>query len=104
MEAIQNVELPFIKGEFLYVGEEVRDMLINGYKAVNELELWWYIKKPIDSFMFCNDININKIYKKMEELGYKGHSGYSFGWTMRQLEFIANYGEEEFKKKYISFK
>jgi hypothetical protein len=34
----------------------------------------------------------------MEELGYDGHSGASFGWTMRTMQYIANHGEKKYKE------
>jgi hypothetical protein len=34
----------------------------------------------------------------MEQLGYYGHSGSSFGLTMRTMQYIARNGEEKFKK------
>jgi len=37
------------------------------------------------------------INQKMEELGYDGHSGFSFGFTMRTMQYIANEGEERYK-------
>jgi hypothetical protein len=36
----------------------------------------------------------------MVELGYDGHSGCSFGYTMRIMQYIAKYGEEKYKKDY----
>ena len=36
--------------------------------------------------------------KKMGELGYYGHSGVSFGFIMREMQFIAQKGEKEYKK------
>ena len=40
----------------------------------------------------------------MLELGYIGHSAYSFNWTMKQMQFIAKFGEEKFKENYINNK
>jgi hypothetical protein len=33
----------------------------------------------------------------MVELGYNGHSGSSFGYTMRAMQYIAQNGEEKYK-------
>ena len=38
----------------------------------------------------------------MEELGYNGHSGYSFGWTMRQMQYIAEHGESNYMDTYLT--
>ena len=95
----------FIKGQFLYIKEEsTREMLHNGYQAITILELWNYMKKNTDSYMYSynNDPNISIISNKMNELGYYGHSGFSFGWTMRQLQQIAIHGEDFYMKQYNS--
>jgi hypothetical protein len=46
--------------------------------------------------MWSNDKEVNLIANKIIELGYDGHSGFSFGWTMRQLQYIAINGEEKY--------
>ena len=61
-------------------------------------ETWNFVKQPTESFMMSNDNRIWIITAKMEELGYNGHSGCSFGWTMRQMQYIARNGEENYKK------
>jgi hypothetical protein len=40
----------------------------------------------------------------MEDLGYDGHSGSSFGLTMRHMQFIALHGLEEHKKIWLNNK
>jgi hypothetical protein len=37
----------------------------------------------------------------MEELGYGGHSGASFGCTMRNMQYLAEHGEEKFKTEIL---
>jgi hypothetical protein len=78
-------------------------MVINGYNAVTQLELWSWMKEfdPKEGgFMFSNDPNIYKIVGKMETLpNPPGHSGSSFALTMRHLEFIAKNGMDEYKKE-----
>lgn len=99
----QQPEEIFIEGQFLYIKyNHNREMLVNAWNAITELELWDYMKKNTDSYMFSNDKEILIIIKKMEELGYIGHSGYTFGWTMRQIQYIAKNGEENYRDKYIS--
>jgi hypothetical protein len=49
--------------------------------------------------MLSNNPMVSQITKKMSELGYDGHSGSSFGWTMRSMEFLAKNGKEEFLKQ-----
>ena len=40
----------------------------------------------------------------MADLGYDGHSGSSFGITMRNMQFIALHGLEEHKKIWLNNK
>ena len=86
-------------GEFKYIKLDFeREMLQNAFKAINQTETWDFVKKDIESFSLSTAPELSKIFEKMEELGYKGHSGYSFGWTMRVMQRIAKYGEENFKR------
>lgn len=77
------------------------EMLSFAYMAITETDNWDYIRKPNDSFTYSNDQNVVDIYKKIEELGYHGFSGTSFGVAMRYMQYLALNGEEEFRKSYI---
>jgi len=46
------------------------------------------------------DPRVYEIAGKMEDLGYKGHSGVSFSLTMRSMQYLLHYGEDEFKKMF----
>jgi hypothetical protein len=93
----------FVFGQFLYVIDVFdREMLQNAWTAINQLDLWEYMKRPTDSYMMSSDPEINIITKKMEDLGYNGHSGSSFGWTMRQMQHIAQHGEDDFMDTYLT--
>jgi hypothetical protein len=52
--------------------------------------------------MFSNDPRVKIIYDKIEELGYTGHSGSSFGCTMRTMQYIATYGEKKFREEQLA--
>jgi len=87
-----------VPGEFKYViSNSSREMLQNAYQAINQTETWSFVRNDIESFMRSGAPEIKLISKKMAQLGYCGHSGFSFGWTMRQMQFIAKNGEEEYK-------
>ena len=91
-----------IKGNFSYITDiNSRQMLNNAYNAICQTETWDFVKQDIESFMFSSDSRIDKISAKMNELGYYGHSGASFGWTMRNMQYIAKYGEQQFKNIYL---
>jgi hypothetical protein len=88
-----------IPGKFEYISNNSeRLMLINAWQAITMTENWNFVKQPIESFSFSNDPRINIISNKMVELGYNGHSGSSFGYTMRAMQYIANNGEEKYKE------
>lgn len=95
-------EEKFIKGLFLYVPDKhSREMLVNAWNAITELDMWNYMRREQYSFTWSNDAEIAIILNKMSELGYDGHSGCSFGWTMRHMQYIARVGEEEYAKDYL---
>lgn len=89
---------------FYYVDDNSRIMFENAYQAISLTEMWDYMKKDRESFMFSSDKEIEIISKKMEDLGYDGHSGSSFGITMRNMQFIALHGLEEHKKIWLNNK
>jgi hypothetical protein len=98
-----SVEENIIPGQFEYIKDNwTRDMLINAWQAINITETWDFVKQPIESFMFSNDPRVNIIYNKIEELGYTGHSGSSFGCTMRTMQYIATYGEKKFREEQLA--
>jgi cation transport regulator ChaC len=59
------------------------------------------MKKDVHSYMFNNDNELQRIYNKIEELGYNGHSGASFGYIMRHMQFIAKNGIENHKQMFL---
>lgn len=88
-----------IDDKFEYIGDELtRIMLINAWQAINQTDALDFIAEDTDNFMFSTDERVLKILEKMEELGYHGHSGCSFGITLRNIQYLIKNGEEEFKK------
>ena len=92
-----EVKKTFEKGKFLYIDDaHSKKMHINAWNAISQLELWDYMKNDVLSYMASKDDEIFMISNKMVELGYDFHSGSSFGWIMRQMEYIAKNGEEDY--------
>ena len=88
-------------GKFEYISNHNdREMFINAWHAISQTNLWDFVSEPIDSFMWSNDPRIEVISEKMVELGYNGHSGISFGSTMRNMQYLAQHGENKFKKMF----
>jgi hypothetical protein len=87
--------------QFLFIIENERIMYKTAYDAITQLELWHYMKNfDEESFMFSNSPKVMCIYNKIEELGYNGHSGASFGCIMRSMQYIAKYGLDNFSQEY----
>lgn len=90
-------------GDLSYISDVAsRDMLENAYKAITQTEMWPYMRRNTESFMMSGDKERFIISEKMQELGYYGHSGVSFGWTMRSMQHIAIHGDESFKRMWLS--
>ena len=88
-----------IPGKFEYIKDtSTKEMLSNAWKAITITENWNFVKQPIESFSWSNDPRINIISNKMVELGYIEHSGSSFGYTMRAMQYIAQNGEDKYKE------
>ena len=80
-----------------------RIMLKNAHQAITNAEAWDWMKNfQGESFMFSNDAMIGKISRNMVTLGYDGHSGSSYGWTMRCMEHLAKNGKDAFLSMCVS--
>jgi hypothetical protein len=102
--SIPEIELTFVPGKFEYIkpsSANYKAMLINAFQAVSHTHLWDFMKEYCESFMSSKDANVLIISNKMVELGYNGHSGCSFGCIMRDMQYIANYGEKKFMETYL---
>jgi hypothetical protein len=76
-----------------------QEMLTDAYKTITKLELWDTMKEdPGDGgFMFSNHEFIRTISANLE---FGGHSGASFGWTMRIMQRLALEGWDTFLANY----
>ena len=74
------------------------EMLQDMDNTITKLKLWDWMKtyEPEDGkgFMFSNHPNLDLIRNNMT---YTGHSGSSYGWTMRTIELIAKKGWDDFR-------
>ena len=82
--------------ELGYSGEEAL-MLADAHSAITKADLWGYFTMPSspgkDGFMFSTDQELVTLQKFIK---YDGHSGASYGMTMRVMELIAKMGWEGF--------
>ena len=85
-----------------YTPEESQ-MLSNMHTAITDANAWeWLRNFNGESFMFSNDPEILLITGKLA--GANNHSGFSFAWTMRQLEGLAKMGPDAFSAEVIKNK
>lgn len=74
-------------------------MLKDAYDVITQLELWDWLKS-VDventGFMFSRLAEVENI---SNHLTYQGHSGASFGMTMRTMQQIARDGWDSYEKK-----
>lgn len=100
---IAAIDNNFQPGEFLYINcQHSRKLIKNGWRAVKQTETENFVRTDIESFQWSDDPRISIIINKMESIeDPPGHSGFTFGWTMRQLQQIFKLGEEEYRRRIL---
>ncbi len=96
---VSEVDLSFMRDDWS------ESMIRDGMRAIVKTEesvktdVWKFLRdySPPEGqgFMFCDNEIVSKIGTYMES----GHSGTTFGWTMRNLEFIAKNGLDRYRLK-----
>ena len=80
-------------------GTDFRSCLLDMATTISKLELWDWLKNynpPEDEgFTYSNDPNISKISNGLQN---NSHSGATFGYCMRCMEYIAKNGFPAFYK------
>ena len=91
-------------GKFEYISNiHERNMMIKAFCAITRSETWDFVSEGPgpDGFMCSRRPEIYKIMDMMDLCEPSiGHSGASFGWTMRHMEFLATYGESAHRKNW----
>lgn len=80
-------------GDFSFLrDEDSRRYAADTYEAVTKAEAWDLMKEDPGEggFMFSANERYKLVLNKMELRGY--HSGSSYGWSMRQVQYIAQNG------------
>jgi hypothetical protein len=109
-DIIIDINKPEPEGTFGWYPEACNSIYLieDAYKAImstNEAPEFFKHKSVDDSFMFTpqNHFIWDEIHSKMNE--YDSHSGYSYAWTMRNIEHIFKYGWDHWvytmKKNYV---
>ena len=88
--------------DFSFITDKsTRFMVEDAYNAVDSTPGAWEVLRtwePEKGFMFSHHPVIDAVGKKM----YDGHSGASYGFTMRHMQLLAKVGYEEYKRKLLS--
>ena len=85
--------------DFSFIADDAsRYYVEDGYKAVSAVDGGWaflkeFIPAANEGFMFSKHPMLDKINAFLDD----GHSGASYGWTMREMEYIAKHGLESYK-------
>ena len=93
-------------GGFEFVSQWSQPYLKSAHKAVTRCELWnWlqlYSPEEERGFMFAQNVpELDRLNKElMKDPVNGGHSGSSYACIMRNMEFIAKNGYQEFKAGY----
>jgi hypothetical protein len=94
-------KMTYKPGDFSFVEDvATREMFDDAYKAIEAVWGGWEFmeRDPGEGgFMFSGDPYSAAIQKQMK---YDGHSGASYGWTMRVMQRIARIGWERFVTEY----
>ncbi len=91
-------------GEFDFIhNTSTKAFLKSAHKAISICELWDWLRiyEPPRGFMFDNSKEIKQNNDQMYKDPINGlHSGSSYGGIMREIEFIAKNGYNQFKNNY----
>jgi len=91
---------------FEFADEWSRPYLKSAHQAISRCELWNWLQvyKPKEDRGFMFSRNVPELDRLNEEMMKDpvngGHSGASYACTMRNMEFIAKNGYNEFKEVY----
>ena len=98
-------EMYYGNGEFDFVKDKsLKEFLKSAHKAMSLCELWdWmriYTPPPDRGFMWNKPPELDRIDKQMwKDPINSDHSGSSYGFIMREMEYIAKNGYEKYKYK-----
>ena len=85
-------------GDFSFINDQLtRQTLEHDFKVINEYgkEAWYafYIHDPYKSFIYDSK---SEILSEVSDKLYPGHSGASYGLSMRTFEYIAKHGWDKY--------
>ena len=97
-----------VSGSFDFVNSYDQPSFENAHYAITQCELWEWIRDfdppTSEGFMFCDTPELKRIKTAMFEHNDSvagGHSGSSYAYVMRLMQYIATHGFADFKETYL---
>ena len=80
--------------------KDFRPIMKHMYDCIEKNKLWEWLKEynPTDGFMFSSHPNVYTISND-KNVSNDGHTGATFGVTMRMMQRIAKVGLKQFKEE-----
>jgi hypothetical protein len=92
----------FMYCDFSFLPNCLDNAIVSACRTITRLECWDFIKsyKPAreTGFMFDMNSRMNIIANKIND-DYPSHSGWSYAWTMRNIQLLCEIGFEKYKKQ-----
>jgi hypothetical protein len=104
--ATSSIDLPK-EVDFSFIPSGMtRQLASTSYNSVTALNMWDFFQefKPEEGkgFMFSSHPKLTQLGNYIENTYHVGHSGASWGCSMRIVQFIANNGITKYRQKYDS--
>lgn len=80
------------------------EFLISAHQSITACELWDWLRiyEPSSGFMFDVSLESRRIHKEMEKYpANNAHSGSSYSLILREMQYIAKYGYQQYAQNYI---
>lgn len=84
------------------VDQSTKEFLQSAHRAITNCEMWDWIRiNNITSFMYEDGPEMRKFINEMQKDNINdNHSGSSYGFIMREIEYIAKNGYDKYKETY----
>jgi len=94
-------------GEFDFINHKhTREFLKSAHKAISTCELWNWMRiyQPLSGFMMSSALELDRINKELwKDPINSNHSGSSYAFIMREMEYISKNGYNNYKDKYDKY-
>ena len=99
-------EFYYGNGEFDFIKDELtKKFLISAHRAISMCELWNWLRiyEPPSGFMFSSTSELEEIKNTIfKDPINNNHSGASYAFIMRDMEYIAKHGYDNYKNNFYN--